>query len=824
MQDSELIQAFLTESTEMLDDAEPKLIDLQHVSESTGAVDNEVVNSIFRAFHSIKGSAGFLQMKNISAVTHEAETLLDRFRKGKTRPTPEYINILFRACDVIRKLLASVEDAQNDEGCAAEVSAAVSELSEVIQREKDAEAGGTAAPAPASTPSPAPAPAVAPPAAPPTAAPPAPAPAAPATTAAPPPPPPPPSPSPSTVLTESQKADLLLMEDDSAPPAAPVPEMPTPAAPGPERAPSPPPTPAAPAAPIPTAASLVTPDMLAVYVQDAEELIESAEQALLRMEKTPNDAVEAVREALRAMHTLKGNSGLLGLHDIERLGHKLESLWQLIRDGNIPPSVAIVKLSLKIVDQLRKTIASISAGGNGKMLACTGFLDLLDEMIPPEHRATGKPPVPPPAPAQGPGPAPAPTPPKPADKPAKAEAEASSAALASRSIRVNIDKLDQLNNLVGELVIAEAMVTHNADLQGLRLDNFDRAAHQLSLITSAIQDVSMSLRMIPIDATLKKMIRLVHDLSAKAAKKVDLQLAGTETEIDRTVAELISDPLVHMVRNAVDHGLETPDDRRKVGKSDVGILRIEAKHQAGEVLIIITDDGRGLNRDKIEKKGLERGLLTPGTSYRDEDIYKLIFEPGFSTADKITDVSGRGVGMDVVRKNIEKIRGRVEIETEAGVGTTFTIHIPLTLAIIHGMLVQVGRDRYIIPLLAIRESLQPDTSALNSVVGRGEMLSIRGELLPLFRLSRLFATADATERIEDGIVVVVEDGAARIALLVDELLGQQQTVVKSLGDTFGQMDGISGASILSDGRVGLILDIAGMIKIATGAIHTKRNR
>ncbi len=824
MQDSELIQAFLTESTEMLDDAEPKLIDLQHVSESTGAVDNEVVNSIFRAFHSIKGSAGFLQMKNISAVTHEAETLLDRFRKGKTRPTPEYINILFRACDVIRKLLASVEDAQNDEGCAAEVSAAVSELSEVIQREKDAEAGGTAAPAPASTPSPAPAPAVAPPAAPPTAAPPAPAPAAPATTAAPPPPPPPPSPSPSTVLTESQKADLLLMEDDSAPPAAPVPEMPTPAAPGPERAPSPPPTPAAPAAPIPTAASLVTPDMLAVYVQDAEELIESAEQALLRMEKTPNDAVEAVREALRAMHTLKGNSGLLGLHDIERLGHKLESLWQLIRDGNIPPSVAIVKLSLKIVDQLRKTIASISAGGNGKMLACTGFLDLLDEMIPPEHRATGKPPVPPPAPAQGPGPAPAPTPPKPADKPAKAEAEASSAALASRSIRVNIDKLDQLNNLVGELVIAEAMVTHNADLQGLRLDNFDRAAHQLSLITSAIQDVSMSLRMIPIDATLKKMIRLVHDLSAKAAKKVDLQLAGTETEIDRTVAELISDPLVHMVRNAVDHGLETPDDRRKVGKSDVGILRIEAKHQAGEVLIIITDDGRGLNRDKIEKKGLERGLLTPGTSYRDEDIYKLIFEPGFSTADKITDVSGRGVGMDVVRKNIEKIRGRVEIETEAGVGTTFTIHIPLTLAIIHGMLVQVGRDRYIIPLLAIRESLQPDTSALNSVVGRGEMLSIRGELLPLFRLSRLFATADATERIEDGIVVVVEDGAARIALLVDGLLGQQQTVVKSLGDTFGQMDGISGASILSDGRVGLILDIAGMIKIATGAIHTKRNR
>ena len=323
---------------------------------------------------------------------------------------------------------------------------------------------------------------------------------------------------------------------------------------------------------------------------------------------------------------------------------------------------------------------------------------------------------------------------------------------------------------------------------------------------------------------MKKMIRLVHDLSIKAGKKVDLQLAGTETEVDRTVAELISDPLVHMVRNSIDHGIETPEDRRKAGKSETGILRIQARHQAGEVLIVISDDGRGLNRDKILKKGIERGLLKAGNLCGDEDIYALIFEAGFSTADKITDVSGRGVGMDVVRKNIEKIRGRVEIQTKAGIGATFTIHIPLTLAIIQGMMVRVGHERFIIPLRSIRESIRPRPRDYNTVVGRGETITIRGDLLPLFRLSRLFDTKGAIEKLDEGIVVVIQEGNTSVALLVDELLGQQQTVVKSLGYTFGQIDGISGASILSDGRVGLILDIGGVIKIATAGDRALRTR
>jgi two-component system chemotaxis sensor kinase CheA len=322
--------------------------------------------------------------------------------------------------------------------------------------------------------------------------------------------------------------------------------------------------------------------------------------------------------------------------------------------------------------------------------------------------------------------------------------------------------------------------------------------------------------MVPIEATFRKMIRLVHDLSAKAGKRIELKLLGEDTEVDRTVAELISDPLVHMVRNSIDHGIETPAERVRSGKPESGTLTIEARYQAGEVWIIVSDNGRGLNRDKILAKGLERGLVPPGAALRDEEIYNLIFLPGFSTADRITDVSGRGVGMDVVKRNIERIRGRVEIQTTPGQGTRFTIRIPLTLAIISGMLVRVGAERYIIPLLCIRESLHPTADMLHTVTGRGEMIMMRGELLPLFRLAQLFSTAGAIGDAAQGIVVVVQDGPLRVGLLVDELLGQQQTVIKSLGDMFGDIKGVSGASIMSDGRIGLILDIEGIVKLAHG--------
>ena len=750
----------------MLDDAEPKLIELQQKAEEAGGVNQEVVNTIFRLFHSIKGSAGFLQFNNITAVTHEAETLLDLIRKGKTRITGSHIDILCRACDLIREILVTVEDNLNDSGHEDRVKIMTQELSKAI------EAGKYEKP-----------------------------PTAPAS-------PPPPSPAPAKIPDdEAAKADMIIGDDEPAPPPPPATEPP-----------------AAPAEKV-----QITPEMVSMFVQDAEELLETTEQALLKIEREPLQSKDAVAEALRALHTLKGNCGFLTLADLQKLTHKLETVLQNIRDEKIQADGASVKLMLKIIDVLKKTVGDVSKGGSGKLPGLLGLMDLLGEIIPGESQKgaaappatrtptpveTLEPPKPEPVQAEHRGD----LPPKAAEDRAEAgtaETPTSNASVARRDIRVNVEKLDMLNNLVGELVIAEAMVTHSSDLQGLRLDTFDRAAHQLSLITGELQDIAMSLRMIPLEATMRKMIRLVHDLAAKAGKKIDLQLLGTETQVDRTVAELISDPLVHMVRNSVDHGIEPPADRRAARKAETGTVRIEAKHQAGEVWIVITDDGRGLNREKILAKAVERGLIKEGAPMRDEEIYNLIFEPGFSTADKITDVSGRGVGMDVVRKNIEKIRGRVDITTQQGKGTTFIIHIPLTLAIIQGMLVRVGRERYIIQLLAIRESFRPDKSMLMTVVGRGEMISIRGELLPLFRLSRLFSTQNAIEDPTQAIVVVVEDGNNRVGLLVDDLLGQQQTVIKSLSDAFTHLPGISGASIMSDGHVGLILDIGGIVKIAT---------
>ncbi|MFH0879153.1 MAG: chemotaxis protein CheA [Lentisphaerota bacterium] len=752
MQDTELLQSFLTESTEMLDEVEPKIIEIQQTAESTGVVYQETINSVFRLFHSIKGSAGFLQLANISSVTHEAETLLDLFRKGKARVTASHTQLLCRACDYIREMLARVAETQMDSGAEDRTKALVKELSDAIAREKGAPPTSTAAPAPAQPHTPAPAPR-----------------------------------KPAAVKAHRRKEPVVPVE--------------------------------------------VAPEMIQIYVGDADEILEKAEHALMAMEKAGENPAEPIAEAFRAFHTFKGNSGLLGLVDLEQLSHKVEEILGYARDGVFPLDEACIRLMLKMVDVFRRTVSSFAKGGSASILGVTGMMDLLQELIPassaPEEATAQETPDTQPAPSSPQEAAATPPPAAAAAEPAehkkgpegemaaaKPEAAATSAVLTRRDIRVGVEKLDVLTNLVGELVIAEAMVTHNTDLAGLRMDNFERAAHQLNRITSELQDIAMSLRMVPVESTFRKMIRLVHDLSAKAGKKVDLKLVGEETEVDRTVAELISDPLVHMVRNSVDHGIELPADRVKAGKPENGSITIEARYQAGEVWILIIDNGRGLNRDKILSKAIERGLVQAGANLRDDEIFGMIFLPGFSTADKVTDVSGRGVGMDVVKKNIEKIRGRVDIQTTPGQGTRFTIRIPLTLAIIQGMLVRVAQERYIIPLLHIRESLVAADENLSTVVGKGEMIKIRGELLPVFRLARLFKTKGAIAELNTGIIVVVEAGSDRAAILVDELLGQQQTVIKSLGDMFGEIRGVSGASIMSDGRIGLILDIEGIVKIA----------
>jgi two-component system chemotaxis sensor kinase CheA len=387
-------------------------------------------------------------------------------------------------------------------------------------------------------------------------------------------------------------------------------------------------------------------------------------------------------------------------------------------------------------------------------------------------------------------------------------------------IRVDIDKLDKMLDLVGELVIAELMVSNNQDLNIFKNERFGKAVTQLDKISREIQEVAMSMRMIPLAGVFRKMMRLVRDLAQKANKQVQLEIIGEETEVDKTIIEQISDPLVHLIRNAVDHGLETPAERLAAGKPETGRVTLEAKHSAGEVWITIEDDGRGLNRDKIFQKGVEKGLVkSEDREMKDEDVWRLIFEPGFSTAEQVSSISGRGVGMDVVKRNIERLRGKVDIRSRAGVGTIFAVRIPLTLAIIEGMVVRVGAHRYTIPISSIKESFRPGREQITRTPDGLEIVRIRGELQPVLRLHELYRVDPRYYQLSEGILIMVENSDNKFCLFVDELLGQQQIVIKGLPGYLNHVKGISGCAILGDGEISLILDIAGLISSVDEIMH-----
>ncbi|MFM1905151.1 MAG: hypothetical protein RLZZ440_3051, partial [Planctomycetota bacterium] len=387
------------------------------------------------------------------------------------------------------------------------------------------------------------------------------------------------------------------------------------------------------------------------------------------------------------------------------------------------------------------------------------------------------------------------------------------------SVRVDTHKLDGLVDLVGELVIAQSMVVQAAESGGGD-ELLARSLGQLRGITADLQRTAMAMRMIPIRGSFQKMGRLVRDVAVQLGKEISLVVEGEETEVDRTVIEEIGDPLVHMVRNAADHGIEPPAERIAAGKPAAGRITLQAFHQGGFVVIRISDDGRGLDPARLRRKGIERGLVPPGAVLDDREALELIFAPGFSTADKVTDVSGRGVGMDVVRRNIERVRGKVEIESVPGRGTCFTISMPLTLAIIEGLIVAVAGQRFVIPTLAVRESFRPATAAISTVHGRGELVDVRGRQVPLLRLGRHLGIPGGEEAADRGIVVVLEAGFDCRGLLVDELVGKQEVVIKGLGETFSGRTGFAGAAILGDGRIGLILDTTALVRLGRTPAET----
>ncbi|HOZ46091.1 MAG TPA: chemotaxis protein CheA [Candidatus Hydrogenedentes bacterium] len=395
-------------------------------------------------------------------------------------------------------------------------------------------------------------------------------------------------------------------------------------------------------------------------------------------------------------------------------------------------------------------------------------------------------------------------------------AQGATAVQVKEAVKVDATRLDLLVDAIGELVIAESMVSQSPELVGTASPDLLRHLNELDKITRELQEMGTSLRMVPIRPTFQKMARLVRDLAKKSNKEVTFVALGEDTELDKSVVDKIGDPLIHMVRNAVDHGLEASEaERRKAGKDPAGRVELRAFHKGGNIYIEVQDDGRGLDREAILAKAEERGLVRADASLSDREVWNLIFEAGFSTAKQITDVSGRGVGMDVVRRNIESLRGQVEIRSEKNKGSTFSIRLPLTLAIIDGMVVRVGQERYIIPTLSIVTSLRPDAKALSTVVNRGEMLMLQGELIPVIRLGRLFNTDHPHGDLTEAIITVVETDGRRTGLVVDEILGQQQTVIKSLGESMRGLSGIAGGAIMADGRVGLILDVGGLVKLAS---------
>ncbi|MBS0418111.1 MAG: chemotaxis protein CheA [Proteobacteria bacterium] len=385
------------------------------------------------------------------------------------------------------------------------------------------------------------------------------------------------------------------------------------------------------------------------------------------------------------------------------------------------------------------------------------------------------------------------------------------------SIRVSIEKIDELINTVGELVITQAMLSElGRKLDGSVAEQFRTGLNQLERNMRELQESVMRVRMLPISFTFSRFPRMVRDLAQRLGKQIELKMTGEQTELDKTVLEKIGDPLVHLVRNSVDHGIEPPDVRVKNGKSPTGIVHLDACHRGGNIAVEIRDDGGGLDKTRILAKARSRGLVGPNDVLTDEQVYELIFLPGFSTAEKTTDVSGRGVGMDVVRRNVKELGGNIEIASELGKGSRFIITLPLTLAIVDGQSVSVGSETYIVPLTSIVESLQLQPQSVSKLSGRGEVFSFRGDYLPIVRLHELFGIEARATALHEGLIVVAEGDGRRIGLFVDELLGQQQVVIKSMEANYGPVDGVAGATILGDGSVALILDLSGLIRVAAG--------
>ena len=557
------------------------------------------------------------------------------------------------------------------------------------------------------------------------------------------------------------------------------------------------------------------PELTAEFVTESQEHLEQADVHLLTIEQDPSDT-EALNAVFRAFHTIKGVAGFLELAPIQELAHETETLLDHCRKGTLELTGDAMDVVFTATDAMKQLVAGVAEAleSDGAFTPMASLPDLLPKI---RAAAAGQSVADVPA-GQTEAPSPEPdasqddssatggTPTAPAGQGRKTDAGKSGSI--KETIRVDAARLDQLVDIIGEMVIAEAMVTQSSEHANGEGETLGRRLNHLDKITRELQELAMSLRMVPVRSTFQRMARLARDVSKKLDKPINFTTNGEETELDKNVVDAIGDPLVHMVRNAVDHGIEdSAEDRVAAGKSATGQVELRAFHKGGSIHIEIEDDGKGLDRDKLLAKAQERGIVKDGEALTDSEVFNLIFEPGFSTAQQITDVSGRGVGLDVVKRNIQALRGKVDIRSEKGKGTVFSIRLPLTLAIIEGMVLRLSNQRFIVPTLSIVRMIRPEESNLSRIFDRQELLELGDRQVPLYRLDQMFHIADAVADPCQASVVVVEHDNRQVAFAVDELLGQQQIVIKPLGSMLQKYPGFSGGAIMPDGRVGLILDV-----------------
>ena len=575
------------------------------------------------------------------------------------------------------------------------------------------------------------------------------------------------------------------------------------------------------------------------FIAEGLEYIEEIEINILNLENEPENK-DYINAIFRPFHSIKGVASFLNLEKIRALAHNLESLLDKTRNGEISVSPILIDVVLDGADALKTLIGQLRDVLEGKPIADAdldipaltarihkieqGFDTdavgkkigeiLVDDGVISKEKLEETLKTNAASPDKKIG--------QTLIEEGVVKPKQVSQALRKQvdqvtdltTIRVDTVKLDDLIDMVGELVITQSMISQDLKNQVNADKRLTRDISQFFRITSALQRVSTSLRMIPIKQTFQRMSRLVRDLAKNADKMVSVELVGEDTEIDRNMVDEIYNPLVHMIRNSVDHGLETPEERIKAGKSEKGMITLKAYHRGGNIVIEIADDGKGLDKQKILSKAVKSGLVQSDENLSDQEIYKMIFMPGLSTAAKVTDVSGRGVGMDVVKRAVEKLRGKIEIESVVGEGTTFITRFPLTLAIIDGMIVKVGSESYILPTTSIRQALRPPRESYTNVVGKGEMINAMGQLMPLIRMYDLFDIEPEHKEPWEAIVVVVDSESGSRCLMVDKIIGKAEVVVKSLGEGLKNIKGLAGGAILGNGRIGLIIDTEGLFELA----------